>query len=77
MSECDNCGGNCTCEKEIDSKRNDDYIDGYLKVLGLIWKKYRDLRFGQFILNPLEENELYDIEDEALMKDLDKKYSKW
>lgn len=81
MSE---CTGNCKCtslkickDKDEEEVRNDEYIDSMLSSLGTIWKQYRDLRFGQFVLNAFEENELYDKEDCGFLSDIEKKYESW
>jgi hypothetical protein len=47
--------------KEFYSMRNPDRIDVFLKYLGILWKKYPDLRFPQIIA--ILKTELKEVDD--------------
>ena len=49
-------------------------IDELLDLIRIIWNKYPDLRLGQLILNNVNEDKLYDLEDNELYKILKDKY---
>lgn len=52
--------------------RDINRIDSMLNKIETVWKKYPDLRLGQLILNVVQEQDLYYIEDdklESLIKD--------
>lgn len=52
--------------------RDINRIDSMLNKIETVWKKYSDLRLGQLILNVVQEQDLYYIEDdklESLIKD--------
>lgn len=49
-------------------------IDELLELIRIIWNKYPDLRLGQLILNNVNEDKLYNIEDKDLYEILKNKY---
>ena len=49
-------------------------IDELLELIRIIWNKYPDLRLGQLILNNVNEDKLYNLEDKDLYEILKKKY---
>ena len=49
-------------------------IDELLDLIRIIWNKYPDLRLGQLILNNVNEDKLYNLEDNELYKILKDKY---
>lgn len=49
-------------------------IDELLDLIRIIWNKYPNLRLGQLILNNVNEDKLYDLEDNELYKILKDKY---
>ena len=54
--------------------RDPERIDKVLAAIGEVWYKYPDLRLGQLILNVVQDPTLYYIEDEDLVKRIDKFY---
>ena len=59
--------------RKFEKPRNPKRIPGILKILEKIWKKYPDLRLGQLLENAVKKN-LYYMEDEKLMEELEKFY---
>lgn len=55
-----------------DPKRITKFID----ITRQIWKMNPDLRFGQLILNTINNEDLYYIEDDELLKRIVSTYSK-
>ena len=47
---------------------------GLVSHIRIIWNKYPDLRLGQLILNNVNEDKLYYLEDKDLYEILKKKY---
>ena len=50
--------------------RDKNRIKPVLDQIKSIWSTFPDLRLGQLLLNTMSENELYNIEDEQLVKKL-------
>lgn len=59
-------------EKET---RDQDYMTDFITRLVAIWKKFPELRFGQFIGNVIQDPALYYIEDDKLIETLKKYYN--
>jgi hypothetical protein len=51
--------------------RDPKRIKTILEKLGEIWERYPDLRFGQLILNAFKEYELFYMEDDELLKEIE------
>lgn len=54
--------------------RDKNRIPGILKRLETVWEEYPDLRLGQLLANLLEGVQLYYIEDEPLISQLEELY---
>jgi len=50
--------------------RDPKRIPKILKEIEKVWEKYPDMRLGQLITNVIEEEFLFYIEDESLVKEL-------
>jgi len=46
-------------------------IKNILEKLKEIWERYPDLRFGQLIMNLFKDYELFFMEDEELLKEIE------
>lgn len=51
--------------------RDPQRIDKILGRIGLLWKNNPDMRLGQFLLAACKPENLYYIEDETLLNNLD------
>ena len=54
--------------------RDPGRIKGILAALRAVWEENPDMRLGQLICNAVREDMLYYIEDETLVKALEKYY---
>ena len=62
-------GGRKMEDHEAINEMVDGHIQDTLKEVYLVWKENNDLPFGQFILNPFEEEELYNkVDDNEFVK---------
>ncbi len=48
--------------------RDPKRIPKILKAIEKVWEKYPDMRLGQLITNVIEEEHLFYIEDDSLIK---------
>lgn len=48
--------------------RDPNRIDNFLETLKMIWKANPDLRFSQFVLNAIDEDDYYLEDDETLVR---------
>lgn len=56
------------------SPRDPERIDKVLSVIRSIWKDQPDLRLGQLIVNAIHQQNLYHIEEDALVEALEDMY---
>lgn len=50
-------------------------IDCILDRLGVIWKKFPDLRLGQLVLNVWQDPSMYYVEDEEFINEIESFYN--
>ena len=48
--------------------RDPNRIENFLETLKMIWKVNPDLRFSQFVLNAIDEDDYYLEDDETLVR---------
>ena len=48
--------------------RDPNRIDNFLETFKIIWKAHPDLRFSQFVLNAIDEDDYYLEDDETLVR---------
>jgi hypothetical protein len=63
-------------ERSARLMRDPTRVPKVLIELGKLWSQYPDLRLGQFIINSIYPEDLYNIEDEMLLKVLEMYYVK-
>ena len=52
------------------------YIDAFMRRFKKIWKKFPNMRFGQFIANCLNYQQIYYLSDEDIIKIIEDSYNK-
>ena len=60
--------------KREDTMRDPNRITKTLQEIQKVWEQFPDLRLGQLLLNITNENNLYYLEDDALVQYLKKYY---